>query len=190
VAYPTAADVAAYLDNVNLDDPEQAAALETVTGRARSIVDEALKPVVFDEAWPAEASEKTVVARYGPYLPLPPHRPGSVSRVAFDNLDLAGQWVELESGVLLAQDVAGIVGDWGYGPYRVTAVWGYGPPPDAVGELVVEVAVNIWRHKHEGLFVERPTLAGGARMEYVGGLTESQQALVSKIARNYRPLGV
>lgn len=187
--YPTAADVAQYLDRVDLADPEQAAALTAVTGRARSIVDEALRPVAFADDCPAAASEKTVIARYGPYLPLPPHQPGSVAQVKVDDLDLAGLWVELESGVLFAQDAAGVIGDWGYGPYLVTAVWGYGPPPDAVSELVIEVAVNIWRHRHDGLFVERPTLTGGARVEYVGGLTPGQQALVEKVIDNYRPVG-
>lgn len=188
--FPTAADVAEYLDHVDLSDPEQEDNLSKVVGRARSIVEEALYPVVFTDDWPVAAEEKLVVARFGPYLQLPPHRQGTVSLVTLGGVDLTGYWLEQESGVLYAQDASGNTGDWGDVPYAVTAVWGYGPPPEAVNEIVVELSVNIWRRRHEGLFVESTAFGGGTRTQYIGGLTDSQRAVLDKIVENRLPVGV
>lgn len=155
-------------------------ATETVRGQLRAL----LADPTFDwVAWPS-ATTKIVTGVLGEYLYLPPHQAGSVSLVEYMSTTnpanytaIADQWLEEDGRLWRA---AG----WLPQRYRVTAVWGYGPtvPAQAV-EVVLELAVNIWRSRDKGGFTEMVGVEGGGAIRAVAGLTKQQQATLIALSQ-------
>ena len=155
-------------------------ATETVRGQLRAL----LADPTFDwAAWPS-ASTKIVAGVLGEHLYLPPHQAASVSLVEYMSTTnpaayatIADQWLEEDGRLWRA---AG----WLPQRYRVTAVWGYGPtvPAQAV-EVVLELAVNIWRSRDKGGFSEVVGVEGGGAVRAVAGLTKQQQATLIALSQ-------
>lgn len=170
------------------------ALLQNVLDRATGIVRGAMRSLLadpsFDWASYGAASTKIVRGVPGEYLYLPPHQAGSVSLVeqlAATNptsyTTVADEW--LADGERLYRP-----GRWAYEQrYRVTAVWGYGPTvPDQVVEVVLELAVNIWRSREKGGFSEMVGVEGGGAIRAVSGLTKQQQATLENVRNELFPI--
>lgn len=72
--------------------------------------------------------------------------------------------------------------------YRVTATWGYGPPPDDVKRVVKELAFTLWQARQSGNFTGIVGVDGGGGIAYARALTAQQRMLIEN-ART-RALGV
>jgi hypothetical protein len=53
--------------------------------------------------------------------------------------------------------------------------------PDQVVEVVLELAVNIWRSRDKGGFSEMVGVEGGGAIRAVSGLTKQQQATLENV---------
>jgi hypothetical protein len=188
MAYATYAELLQYLPQADTTG-ENAAALEAVLDRATSIVDGYLGFSYGD--YPASATAKTI-HNYGVAdFALPPHEAGSVTAVAFNGTAVTTyQIIEDDRGneVLLGTADTG----WAYttyplwtrGRYVVTAKWGYGPVPDRVKQVVLELAVNIWAAKEAARFSAVVGVEGGGAVGYEQAFTPQQRLILDKeIAR-------
>lgn len=155
-------------------------ATETVRGQMRAL----LADPTFDwAAWPS-ASTKIVTGVPGEYLYLPSHQAASVSLVEYMSATnpvayttITDQWLEEDGRLWRA---AG----WLPQRYRVTAAWGYGPTvPAQAAEVVLELAVNIWRSRDKGGFSEVVGVEGSSAMRVVAGLTKQQQATLVALSQ-------
>jgi hypothetical protein len=81
-----------------------------------------------------------------------------------------------------------------YGPcwiaarrYTVTAKWGAGPVPDALKEVTVELAVNLWREKDRGAFSDVINVegAGGITVGYAHAWTNRQRGILDALVLKY-----
>ena len=167
------------------------ACLDRATGTVRGAMRSLLADPTFDWASYGAASTKIVLGVPGDYLYLPPHQAGSVTLVEYLSstnpaayTTVADEWSEESSDRLWRP------GRWSLDErYRVTAVWGYGPTvPDQVVEVVLELAVNIWRSRDKGGFTEMVGAEGGGAVRAVAGLTKQQQATLENVRNEvFRP---
>ena len=187
-AYVTAAEFGGsqgYLKQVDITDANTLVVVSDIVDRATDFVDKYLE---FSFGAYGSASVKKVRAGWSNYLSLPPHQIGSVTTVVDPAGTTLEYWDELESGKLLAVDTDS-GGEWSWRDYlySVTAVWGYGPVPDSVVEVTLELAVNIWRSKDSGLFTRVIGAAdGAAAVGYEGELTPQQKMILDKIKASYK----
>lgn len=180
----TPTDIRAYLGQVK-QATDTDALLADIAVRAESIVTEALG-FAFD-AYAAATARDVAHATSSMYFRLPTCRSGSVTSVArIDRYAMTTEatvavsdWREQSKGYLYRS--AGWPAAW----YRVTAQWGYGPPPPAITEVVMELAVNIWRSKEKGSFTEMIGPDGGGQVRVVGGLTKQQRDVIASVQRRY-----
>lgn len=182
MAYATATQLREYLDaNQVADDAETTALLETILDRATDIVDGALG---FSFSAYGDASAKDVRAVGGEYLELPPYELGSVTSVyrvydkgtSDEDTEEITDYVVLDDGRLYRQ------GGWTAGGwYRVTASWGYGPAPDAIVEVTLEVAVNIWRGRSALQWSNTYGDEGGGAVTYNRALTWAQRSIIDAV---------
>lgn len=181
MAYATLAELREYLPQAN-SDGTQTAALLAVLERATSIIDGYLG---FSYAAYGAASTK-LVTNYGtPDLTLPPHQAGSVTAISFDGAALTDyQAITDARGVetLIATSTSGwgttAAPLWTRGRYLVTAVWGYGPAPERVKEVCLELAVNIWAAKEAARFSDVVGVEGGGAVGYARALTNQQRMIL------------
>jgi hypothetical protein len=184
-----------YLDQVKAGTAIDAA-LERILARAESIVVDALGFTFFDDgvAWDdIAATTKRLRSEQSKYLRLPPYEIGSIERVAVmsgttittTTVDGADYEETGERFYLYRPD------GWGGVRYAVTAKYGYGPAPGSIVELILELAVNIWRQRGQGLFqsgqgVDAANNAvGGGFLKYVGGLNADQRKIIANVRRQY-----
>jgi hypothetical protein len=167
--------------------PATDALLQGVLDRATGIVRGTLRSLLADPTfdWSAYGAASTKIVRSygGDHLTLPPHQAGSVTlveQVAGTNptsySTVADEWLQ-ENGRLYRP------GRWLFDErYRVTAAWGYGPTvPDQAVEVVLELAVNIWRSRDKGGFSETVGAGGGGAIRAVAGLTKQQQQALENL---------
>ena len=196
MAYATVAQLREYLDQVQ-NSTAKDDLLTNILARATSVIDGALG---FSFAG-YTTGQRRVRSENGPLLLLPPHELGSVTEVAdlSSNVVDAGYYEQTEGGNLkLLMDVvfpAPVPWDsytrvswttkWGYGDFLITANWGYGPAPESIVQLCLELAVNTWRSKDKGLFTESIGVETGGSIRYVGGLNKIQQQIIKDVKRRY-----
>jgi hypothetical protein len=185
-AYATVEDLRAYLDQVD-DEAATTALLQECLDRGRSLIDTALGWSFLDAgaSWPA-ASVKKVQAEASQWLRLHPYQQGSITSltVAGDTAAIADYEEDWDAGLFYLWREDG----WAGLRYAVTAKYSYGPAPDAIVQLNLEAAVNIWRTKTKGMFTEVQGAEGGGQTQirYIGGLTRQQQAVIDAVRRPYR----
>jgi len=166
---------------------EEDAELQALLDRAESIVNGELG---FEFADYGEAE-----ARHGLHLNAPgtqilwiaAHQQGTVASVY--RVDGRGSseetetevtdWAEMDDGRLWRP--AGWLSSW----YKITAVWGYGPAPDAIVEVTLEVAVNIWRGRDASQWGDSLGAEGGGAVMYRRALTWAQRAIIDNVRRQY-----
>lgn len=165
------------------------AALEAVLGRANAIINDYLG-FAFGP-YPLEASARVVRAEGGEWLIPPAYQAASI--VSIERISNRGQAGES------AQAVTDYVCDeyeWPYrvwrasgwprgGWYRVTAVWGYGPPPPSAVEVEIEVAVNIWRSGAASSFGPTIGTEGGGVVTVNRAITWAQRNILDSIRTKY-----
>ena len=187
-AYITASDLREYLPQIKAGigvDTE----LGKVIDRAHSIVTDALG---FEfAAWGVAATAKDVLARNGGvWLWLPAYQAASVTTVQFvsgrgastETLEDVDDWMEEADGRLYCS------GGWEAPAwYRVTAKWGYGPPPASVIEVEMEAAVNIWRGRDAAVW-QSETGGGEGAAPFNRALSWSQRDILNAVRA--RVLGV
>lgn len=188
MAYATPAEFGGdqgYLKQVDITDADTLQLVSDILDRATDIVDKYLK---FSFGAYGAAATKKVRAGYSSYFSLPAHQIGSVTTVVDPAGTTLEYWEELESGKLLAVDTD-TGGEWSWRNYRydVTAVWGYGPAPDSIVEVTLELAVNIWRSKDSGHFTRVVGASdGAAAIGYEGELTPQQKMILDKVIASYK----
>jgi hypothetical protein len=165
--------------------------LDRATGIVRGAMRRALADDAFDYAAWGAASTKVLRSYGGDYLTLPPHQAGSVtlverqtttSPIAYEAV--VDTWAA--EGVRLYRPSR-----WGIDRYRVTAVWGYGPDvPEAIEEVVLELAVNLWRARDSGGYVTSIGADGQGSTRVVAGLNKLQQQIVQDVADRLRMVAI
>ncbi|HEU4328067.1 MAG TPA: hypothetical protein VFS21_33330 [Roseiflexaceae bacterium] len=160
------------------------AILQKVLNHGRSILDEALRLSFFDAgaAWPS-ASARTVRSERSQWLRLPPYKQGSITQIVlYGETSAVEEWdEEWEAGRYYLYRHDG----WLDARYTATAQWGLGPAPDALVQLNLELATNIWRGRKDGMFQNGVGANGGGYLKFIGGLTPQQQAIITAIHRTY-----
>lgn len=182
-AYVTAADIRAYLQQVPATEDTL---LGTIATRATAIVEEALGFSFGDYTL---ATSNVTVYSYGLHiLRLPPHQQGSVAAVTEIYGGPVAGWAEDSDGNLYIGTASFFYGAaWGTGRYIVSARWGYGPVPESVKEVTLELAINIWRGKDRGMWQDVIGVEGGGALRFTGGLTNQQRAILEAVKARYAP---
>lgn len=185
--YITLDQLRAYLQQTK-PGTEHDATLTDICARATSIVNGALGFVYADYT----AGTRRVRAYSSDWLFLPPYEPGSVTSVLWGTYTVPTSDYEEDSeqrALVRTNTGFGLLplGSWGTATYTVTANWGYGPPPESIVEVTLEVAVNIWRSKERGGFTELVgTEGGGATVRAIQGLNKQQQAMIEAEKARFR----
>ena len=183
--------------------PQSDTVLQSCLDRATDIVRSAMRSLLADPTFDyiayAAASTKIVKAYDTHYLSIPAYQLGSVTLVEYQSGSYpstyttltADQWEAQSDGRLYRASGWG-GGYWGDLPrYRITAVWGYGPtPPDAIIELTLELAVNIWRSRDKGGFTEIVGVEGSGGIRMIAGLNKQQQMILENLRDQLIDIGV
>lgn len=164
--------------------------LQAVLDRATALIDEVL--MFSFAAYPGSATSKSIIGRFSRYLELPPHEAGSVTAVVDNNYTVAST----DYTVLTSDDgrrVSLYKSTYWSGPrVVVTAKWGYGPAPDSIVEVCLELAVNIWRAKDKAQFSDAIGVdpvgqaVGGGAVAYGQMFTKTMRAAVEAVRSAYR----
>lgn len=173
--------------------------LDRATDIVRSAMRSLLADPLFDYSAYGAAATKIVRAYDSYYLRLPAYSLGSVTLVEYQSGSNPSTYTTLTSGQWEAQADGrlyraagwggGISGD--YPRYRITAVWGYGStPPDAIEQLTLELAVNIWRSRDKGGFTEIVGVQGAGGIKQIAGLNAQQQMVLENIRNELIEIGV
>lgn len=161
--------------------PRTDALLAAILARAESIVTASL-------GWAFDGyttGTQTHRAPFGTLWRLPPHDAGSLTAIQLEDTAITDYQAANEPYTYYR--AAG----WNGRRYEVTADWGYGSAPAAIQEVVLEVAVNIWRSKDRGLFSDVIGVDGGNRTSsaigvgYQGALTNQQKMVLREVTRDY-----
>lgn len=192
-AYVTHTDMRLYLDKIPAGAPTDTL-LDTIGVRATDMVNTELQ-FAFDGY--TTATDRIVYGTGNPYLYLPYHRIGSVTAISWGPSGNLTDWVEQDDGRVFRTTVdiysynpfnspaqRNSYG-WTSGAYRVTADWGYGAVPDAVKEVALEVAVNIYRSRDKGLWTDVIGVEGSGGIRYIGGFTKQQAEILKKTQDKY-----
>lgn len=155
---------------------------QNILNRATAICDDASVGLGFhfNDYTPGQ---QTVISNHSLYLELPPYQPGSVTLITIDGNTIV-DWVADPDGTIrrkiASQWPIGQLDAWGWRGfwYVVTANWGYGPPPESVIEVCLELAVNIWRSRDAGRFSNVVGPADGGAVGYEGALTPLQRSIL------------
>lgn len=188
----TAADIREYLDAQQATPTNvPSALLEKIAERAQDMVYSALG---FEfAAYGATTTTKNVFGSGSPILYLPAHEAGSVTTVTpYGSSSAITGWIEQADGSLyLTGHNPRAIGGWveNYN-YTVTAKWGYGPVPDDVTQVMLEIAVNIFRGRGKGMFESAIGETGAGQIRFIGGVTSQQRAVLNAVRRKYFPLRV
>lgn len=176
-------DVKKYIPQLNSTHDALLGLIET---RARAIIDAHYRLKV-GPGWPGfqdwGAPAPAIAYGWGTHeLWLPPHQIGSITAINNMTVTTTGlepttpvvpaNWLEDEgTGVLIWPSYI-----WGEGyPFQVTGVWGYGPMPDYVYQVLLELMINIWRAK------DRSQTQEGVPLTFDAKLTEAQKETLSAV---------
>lgn len=171
-----------YMEQIDLSDENAGVIAAAILLRATAIVEDFLGFGFADYV----NGVKNIRAGYGAYLRIPAHEPDSVTLVAdMAGNDMDGYWQEISSGSVYAVSDDGYEGNWNAGMYAVTADWGYGPAPAAAKEVVLELAVNIWRSRSAGHFTNIVGAVGGGAVGYEKALTPQQAMILNNLVRKH-----
>lgn len=184
-------DIYQYLQQVT-PSGENDDLLDTIALRADSIIAEYLGYTW--TAYDAAASTKVVTGTGSSWLYLPAHQFGTITSLVPEGTtsEITGYTEEPDGHLYI-----GSSGVWSWSDttngwpanrrYTVTAKWGYGAVPEALKEVAVELAVNLWREKDKGMFsdVIGVEAAGSVVVGYQRAFTNRQLAILNRYRRKY-----
>lgn len=185
MAYATLDQLYDYLPQLARDEHDSL--LSDILDRAESIVDDALG---FQFAGYGEATTRDVECRVRwRWLEAPAHERGSIVAIAevsgrgtsSETTTEITEFVEEEDGRLY-RDEGWTRGAW----YRIEARWGYGPPPDDIVEVTLEVAVNIWRGRDASQWSASIGVEGQGSVSYNRALTWAQRSIIEAVRTRYQ----
>jgi len=166
---------------------EHDAVLSDVLERATAIVEGELGFQFSD--YGANAEARDIRHSRGQYLRLPGYQAGSITKVEEiagrgTTSETAGEVTEYieESDGRLYYDPGWTAGAW----YRIEARWGYGPPPDDIVEVTLEVAVNIWRGRDASQWSASIGVEGQGSVSYNRALTWAQRSIIEAVRTRYQ----
>ncbi len=188
MSYATVEQFRQYLDQIEESD-ERDADIQAVLDRAHSIVNDALG-FSFSE-YGETASDKDVRGQGGEWLWPPAYKAASVTGIT--RVSARGEDDESEeavSGYVVDEDLRPyrIWRAYGWTPgawYRVTAIWGYGPAPESIVEVELEVAVNIWRSRDAPGFTDAMGVSGEGGFTVHRALTWAQRSIIDGVRVQY-----
>lgn len=162
--------------------------LTDILARAHSIVNDVLG-FQFGDYGDPEARDVECRAP-GRWLELPAHEAQSVAEVlavggrgaVSESTSVVVDWLEESDGRLYLDR------GWARGWYRITAAWGYGPAPDSIVEVVLEVAANIWRGRDMMQWQSDVGMEGQGAVAYNRALNWAQRSIIEGVRA--RVLGV
>lgn len=164
--------------------------LDHMRGRAYSIINENLGFTF--AAYPGSATPKVVYGQGGSNLYLPAHQAASVTTVADEGGGSITGWTQDDDGSLHLTTTFPPSIDrppmWRAGArYTVTAKWGYGPAPESIVELELELTVNIFRERDKAAFSDVVGVEGGGAVAvgYQRALTNRQQLIIDMAKAKY-----
>jgi hypothetical protein len=168
------------------------ALLATILDRATAIINGALG-FSFAE-YGVTATTKDVKSEGGQYLEVPAYKAASMTKIEA----VSGKGASYESLVTVIDWQAEETcrpwnvyrdGEWRHGQwYRITAIWGYGPAPDEIVEVTLEVASNIWQGKDGNSFSSEIGVQGAGSVSFNRALTWAQRSVIDAVRTGY--LGV
>lgn len=187
-SYATVAHLREYLTQVKVGAPEDAK-LQAVLDRSNDIVNGALGFTF--AAYGSSVTTQDVQAALGYWLALPYHKVASVTLAKLisgrattgESLATETDWIEETDGRLFRAD-QWAPGSW----YRVSAIWGYGVAPNAIIEVELECAVNIWRGRDAASWQGEVGSSGEGAVSFNRALTWAQRSIIDSIRMRY--LGV
>ena len=188
MAYASVAQLREYLGQIKAGATEDAQ-LANVLERASSIVDGALG--FRFTPYTAVASNRDVLSIGGTYLEVPAYEAGSITFIkAISSRGASGESLETITDWLAEETFRPYQvyrhGGWSDGTwYRVTAKWGYGPAPDDIVEVTLEVAVNIWRGKDASFGQSEIGVQGGGSVGFNRALTWAQRSIIDNVRTAY-----
>ena len=186
MAYASVAQLREYLKDLPASD-ETDDLLEAILERATALVDGELGFGFASYGY--TASETDVYSGAGgKWLYLPAYQSGSLEDVALvssrgtddEDTDAETEYVE-ESRYRLYRDVGWL--PWRF--YRVSAVWGYGEAPEAIVEVTLQVAVNIWRGRDAMQWSSSLGAEGGGAVSYQRALSWAQRSIIERVKTQY-----
>lgn len=189
----TKEDVYQFLEQVTPSAPNDAL-LDTICSRVDSIISEYIGYTW--DAYASVASVMTVTGSGTAWLYLPPHQPGSVTLVTLEGYTDAYTtlYAEQPDGSLYLTGVppySRFYG-WPYQRFAVTAKWGYGAVPEALKEVAVELAVNLWLERQKGMFSDVIGVEGegGVSIGYRRAWTNRQKVILDIYAHKFAQVTV
>lgn len=181
MSYADIPEIRNYLEQIRdapVQDPQTDVTLQEILGRATSMIDTYLG---FSYGGYTSGT-KVVYGGGSPNLTLPPHQQGTVTIITPEGgtpvVDTT--WTEQEDGSVYL-DASHVPypapyaslrygTGWGFYRYTVTALWGYGLPPESVKEVCLELAMNIWKQKDKGFVSDYVGVTGTSGQRFSGGL--------------------
>lgn len=191
MSYATVEEMRAYLQQVKESDANDAIMVATLE-RATGLVNDALG---FEFAEYGDvATPRDVRGQGDEYLRPPAYEAGSIESISLvsgrgesdESLDEVTGWIaeEDERPYRVYRGAGWRRGAW----YRIEALWGYGPAPDAIIEVTIEVAVNIWRGRDAGNWQATVGADGQGAVSFNRALTWAQRSIIDGVRMRY--LGV
>jgi len=186
MAYASVAQLREYLKDLPASD-ETDDLLEAILERATALVDGELGFAF--AAYGYTASEIDVYSGAGgKWLYLPAYQSGSLGDVALvssrgtddEDTEAETEFVQ-ESRYRLYRDVGWLPRRY----YRVSAVWGYGEAPEAIVEVTLQVAVNIWRGRDAMQWSSSVGAEGGGAVSYQRALSWAQRSIIERVKTQY-----
>lgn len=195
MAYATVAELRQILTQVKAGAAEDAL-MEIILDRATEIADLALTFSFAD--WPeyGGATERDIRAIGGQYLWPKCYQPTTLTKIeavysrgrATETTTEVEDWIceESELPYSVYRDAGWIRGQW----YRLTAVWGYGPAPESIKQVTLEVAVNLWGSRDSRQISDVIGVEGGGAVGYQRALTNRQKLILDSVKLKYQGVGL
>ena len=185
MAYATLEQLRESLTQLRQDTPVDNM-LTAMLEEAASIIDGALgfSYLPVEQDWTdVTATARHVRAEASEWFHLPPYQQGSITALALYQGAAVTDYEEAWwAGRFYLYRLEGWRGD----RYTITAKWGFGPAPESIRRLNIELAVNIWRTKDKGSFTEIVGVEGSGGIRYIGGLNAQQKMIIQNEQRKFR----
>lgn len=192
-------DIRDYMGQIP-DNATTDALLEDIADRASAVVEVESSPMVF-APYPAAATQQIVFSDGTAFLEVPPYQAGTLTQIRYGASTgqiVAAADYTIQGQLIRLVNYYGYTGfypnypypgpGWGRGPYYVTAKWGYGPAPQQIIQVALEVATNIYQAQQSGGLRQTESVEGNIVVVQTTGLSKRQKDIIAKLKDTYRPV--